>query len=309
MQQADVRALMSKIESAQIERHVRYLAEDPLPRRTLNFTLPGHSKCTLYEADDYIRGELEGWGYCVEMEACQVQAFRRDPTKPKSSQYSPPKPEDPWYTAYNLYARKRGGERPEEIIVIVSHKDSQSWVASPGANDNAIGTAANLELARVLAEVQTRRTIWMLWCNEEHTPWTSVTAAECARRRGDQITAVFNLDGLGRKSPKDMAARRMTNVSLYTTDEGERLADLMAEVNELYGIGLEQSKYKRPRPGDDDGSFVKAGYSAAIMNIGSYPYADPCYHCECDVADNCDFENAALAAKATVAAIMHIDAS
>ncbi len=304
MTDADIRRLMQAVDAANLERHVRYLAEDPLPRRTLNFTLPGHDKCTLYEADDYIAGQLAAWGYDVEREGVQVQAFRRDRSKPKAHQYSPPSPDDPWYTAYNLYARKVGTERPDRIIVIVSHKDSQSWVASPGANDNAIGTAANMELARVLADAAVPCSIWFLFCNEEHTPWTSVTAAKRARERGDNIVAVFNLDGVGRKGYADTKASRMKNVTLFTTPEGERLADLMAEVNERFALGLEQSKYQRPRPGDDDGSFVKAGFSAAVANIGSYPYGDPCYHCECDVPANCDFENAALTARATLAAML-----
>jgi hypothetical protein len=299
--------LLEEVEAGLIAERVYYLARDPLPRRTLNFTLPGHERCTLYEADDYIVGQLEQWGYAVEREGVAVQAFRCDASKPKSSQYSPPLPSDPWYTAYNLYARKVGRERPEEIVVVVAHKDSQSWVASPGANDNAIGTACNLEMARVLAEVPTARSVWFLYCNEEHTPWTSVTAAQGSRQRGERIVAVFNMDSCGRKSYPDTRARRMMNVSLFTTPEGERLADLMAEVNERYGLGLEQSKYQRPAPGDDDGSFVKAGFPAAIMNVGSYPYADPCYHAECDVPENCDFENAALTTKATLAALLTID--
>ena len=41
---------------------------------------------------------------------------------------------------------------------------------------------------------------------------------------------------------------------------------------------LEQRAVKRPGPGDDDGSFVKAGYAAAVVNIGSWPCGDPNYH-------------------------------
>jgi Zn-dependent M28 family amino/carboxypeptidase len=300
--------VISIVDAEQMRERVYYLAKHPLPRRTLNFTLPGHEQCTLYEADAYIEGQLASWGYHVEREEVQVQAFRRDRTKPKSSQYSAPLPDDPWYTAYNLSVRKKGAELPDETIVVVSHKDSQSWCASPGANDNAIGTAGNLEMARVLAKIETRRSLWFLWCNEEHTPWTSVNAAQGARERGENLIAVFNMDSLGRKDPEDTRAGRMKNVSLYTTPEGEALADLMAEMNERYGLGIEQRKHQRHAPGDDDGSFVRAGYGAAIMNVGSYPYADPCYHAECDVPENCDFVNAALVVQATIAAILTLDA-
>jgi hypothetical protein len=300
-------ALMSEVDAELIRAHVHYLAQDPLPFRKVNYTLPGHAKHTLDEADDYLQAQLGSCGYAVETEPVPVQAFRCDATKPKSSQYSPPLPEDPWHTAHNLYAKKTGSEQPDEIIVVISHKDSQSWVDSPGANDNAVGTAANLEIARVLANYDNRRSLWFVYCNEEHVPWTSVTAAENARARGDNIVAVFNLDSLGRKSQADHDARVMANVTLYTTPEGERLADLMAQVNDEYALGLQQRKHQRPGPGDDDGSFVKAGYGAAIMNLGSYPYADPEYHTEGDTPDRVDVANALLAAKATLAAIVKVD--
>jgi len=301
--------LMQQLDLSLIRERLTHLAQDPLPFRKVNYTIPGHSKHTLDEADDYLQAQLESCGYAVEKEGVPIQAFRCDATKPKSAQYSPPAPEDPWTTAYNLYAKKTGTEHPAEIIVVISHKDSQSWVDSPGANDNAIGTAANLEIARVLAGVASKRSIWFVYCNEEHVPWTSVTAANKARERGDNIIAVFNLDSLGRKSQADHDARIMANVTLYTTPEGERLADLMAEVNEDYAIGLQQRKHARPAPGDDDGSFVKAGYGAAIMNLGSYPYADPEYHTEEDKPERVDLPNVLLTARATLAAILRVDES
>ena len=150
--EASIRGLIKAVDPERMSKHLFYLAKDPLPYRKLNFTLPGHQKNTLYEADDYLAGKLESWGYRVEREGVRVQAFRRDTSKPKNAQYSPPKPEDPWYTAYNLYAEKKGRSRPEKIIVVCAHKDSQSWIDSPGANDNAIGTVGVLEMACVLAE-------------------------------------------------------------------------------------------------------------------------------------------------------------
>ena len=191
-----------------MSKHLFHLAKDPLPFRKLNFTLPGHAKNTLYEADDYIAAQLQAWGYTVEREGVQVQAFRRDTTKPKNAQYSPPKPEDPWYTAYNLYAEKKGRSHPEKIILVCAHKDSQSWIDSPGANDNAIGTVGVLEMACVLAKYDSECTIRFLWCNEEHTPWTSKTAAQNAKERGDNIVAVFNTDGIGVKPAEQTAAGR-----------------------------------------------------------------------------------------------------
>jgi len=304
---AAIRGLMGSVQADRMSQHLFHLSKDPLPFRKLNYTLPGHEKCTLHEADDYLAGRLEACGYRVQREGVQVQAFRRDTTKPKQHQYSRPMPEDPWYTAYNLYAEKPGRARAAEIIVVLAHKDSQSWIDSPGANDNAIGTVGVLELACVLAEYPSQRTIRFLWCNEEHTPWTSVTAAQNAKARGDRIVAVFNLDGIGAKPDEQTAAGRKTNVTAYTEPAGERLAQLMNAVNDRFAIGLEQRAVQRSGPGDDDGSFVRAGFGAAVVNIGSWPYGDPHYHGEGDMPEHVDVANAALTVQATLAAVLTLD--
>jgi len=191
--------------------------------------------------------------------------------------------------------------------MILAHKDSQSWIDSPGANDNAIGTVGVLEMARVLADYTPESTFRFLLCNEEHTPWTSRTAAQNAKSRGDNIVAVFNLDGIGAKTSEQTAAGKKTNVTVYTKPEGKRLADLMADVNTRYSIGLEQRTAKRSSPGDDDGSFVLAGYPAAVINIGSFPYGEPNYHVEGDIPETCDIKNAAMTVQATLAAVVTLD--
>jgi hypothetical protein len=99
----------------------------------------------------------------------------------------------------------------------------------------------------------------------------------------------------------------VTAVTAYTEPEGKRLAKLMAYVNTRYSIGLEQRTAKRPRPGDDDGLFVLAGYPATVINIGSFPYGDPNYHAEGDIPETCDTENAAMTVQATLKAVVTID--
>jgi len=309
MAEEAIRETIGRLDAGRIRRDVFYLARDPLPYRKLNYALPGHEKCTLYEADEFIVQELEAAGWQVEREGVRVQAFRCDPSKPKAHQYSPPRPEDPWYTAYNIYARRQGSRWPEQFIYVLAHKDSQSWVDSPGAYDNAVGTAANLETVRVLADYEPQRTICFLFCNEEHTPWTSVAAARGCRERGENVVAVLNQDGLGAKGLEDLSTGRKVHTTAYTVDEGKWLADLMSEVIEDYGIALSQSVRKRERPGDDDGSFVKAGYPAAVHNGGSAAAGYPDYHRETDTPEKVDFDNVCMAAQAALAAILEIDRS
>ena len=300
-------SLIKRVDPTQISRNLFHLSKNPLPYRKLNYCLPGHTKSTLHEADDFLHTQFESYGYQVEREAVRVQAFRCDESKPKAHQYSMPHEEDPWYTAYNIYARKPGTSRADEVIVYLAHKDSQSWVDSPGAYDNCVGTVALIEMARLLSDYPSERSIWFLLCNEEHRPWTSVTAAENARDRGDHLVAVFNTDSLGGKPQADIDAGRKTNVTLYTEADGERFADLMAEVNRAYGIGLLQRKQQRTSPGDDDGSFINAGFPMAVVNVGSSPYADPSYHTEEDIPESVDIENVCMSVQASLAAGLRVD--
>lgn len=196
---------------------------------------------------------------------------------------------------------------PAEIILLVAHKDSQSWIDSPGAYDNAVGTVTILELARVVARLAPRRTIRFLWCNEEHRPWTSIAAAASAKQRGDKLIAIFNVDSIGGKPQAAIDAGKKTNVSLYTTPDGQRLAERVTQANVKYQIGLQQRTQQRPHPGDDDGSFVKAGFPAAIANLGSFPYDDPNYHDLGDTAERVDIVNVHMAAKAILAAVLQTD--
>ncbi len=302
-----VPSLIQQVEEDCLRSHLYHLAKDPLPYRKVNHTVSGHRQHTLAETDAWIGAHLHSYGYAVEREACPVQAFGFDANKPKQHSYADPPPGTPVHTAYNLYARKRGRSAPEEIILLLAHKDSQSWIDSPGAYDNGSGTVAILEIARVLGSYPSERSLWFLFCNEEHEPWTSVTAAQNAKARGDNLVAIFNVDSVGGKSDQEIAAGLKPNVTLYTTPEGKRLTDLMAAVNEAYGIGLAQRAHLREFPNDDDGSFVKAGFGCAVANIGSFPYEDAQYHLEGDIPERVDFENVRMAAQATLAAVVWLD--
>ena len=297
--------LTSKVDKKRISKGVYYLAKDPLPRRVLNWPVPGHTISSLEEADIWILKQLKRSGYKPESDSTRVHAFGRDLSKPLAHQYTSPPENAPWYTANNILVRKQGTDSPDELIIIVAHKDSQSWIASPGANDNAIGTCGALELAIVLKKYQPKHTFLFIFCNEEHTPWTSVTAAEAIKASGVKVLAVINLDGIGVKTLSQ--AGLLTNVTRYTTPEGEKLADMMAMLNTRHALGLQQTKFLSSRPGDDDGSFINAGFPWAVLNIGSMPYGDPNYHTEEDTADKVDFENAKVTVQLTLAALLYLD--
>jgi hypothetical protein len=99
----------------------------------------------------------------------------------------------------NLEASVPGSVRPDQIVVIGAHYDTVR--GSPGANDNASGVAALLEIARSLAGAKTGRTLrFVAFYNEElgqgAEHGSRLYAAAC-RRRGDDIVAMICLETIG----------------------------------------------------------------------------------------------------------------
>ena len=299
--------MIAEVSPERLRHDLFYLSEDPLPFRKVNYTRPGQEKSTLDEADDFIEQQLSAAGYAVQKTAHQVRPFRCDSTKPLHHWYAKPADDDPWYRAFNIEAERVGSDRPDEIIVLVAHKDSMSWIASPGAHDNAVGTVANLEIARLLAAHSPRRTIRFLFCNEEHTPWTSKFAADAAAERGDHIVAVFNQDSLDGKSDNDMARAVPKHVVAHSTPEGKVLAERLEQANTRYHVGLDLTLAFKERVNDDDGMFIKAGFPHTVMNVGSFPYEDSQYHLEGDVPERVNIDNLRRSAQLVLAAVLEID--
>jgi hypothetical protein len=91
-------SLSAKVDKERIRKAVYYLAQDPLPRRVLNWSIPGHSLSSLEEADAWIMQQLKSSGYKPETDETKVRAFGRDLSKPIHHQYARPPEDSPWFT-------------------------------------------------------------------------------------------------------------------------------------------------------------------------------------------------------------------
>jgi subtilisin-like proprotein convertase family protein len=104
----------------------------------------------------------------------------------------------------NVIARITGTKYPNQKIVIGAHYDNILWPINPqpldtvhGADDNASGTAALLEMARLCAGISFEYTIeFAAWDNEEVPPylWGSRAYADTAYMHGDSIRFYINMD-------------------------------------------------------------------------------------------------------------------
>ena len=101
----------------------------------------------------------------------------------------------------NLIATREGGTRRNEILLLGAHYDSV--VGSPGANDNASGVAALLEISRMFQGLEPALTVRFVAFVNEEPPFFSTgqqgsrVYAQAARRRGDDIRLMASLETIG----------------------------------------------------------------------------------------------------------------
>jgi hypothetical protein len=96
------------------------------------------------------------------------------------------------YSGRNIIATQLGKTNPDDIYIICAHYDS---VDDYCVDDNASGTAAVLEIARVLSTQCFDNTIiYALWDEEEDGLVGSRYYANAAGVKGDNILGVLNLD-------------------------------------------------------------------------------------------------------------------
>lgn len=101
----------------------------------------------------------------------------------------------------NLEVTCRGRGRPDEIILVGAHYDSVP--GSPGANDNASGVAALLEISRALPGAAPLRSVRCVAFVNEEPPFFltddmgSRRYARAARAAGDDIRLMLSLETIG----------------------------------------------------------------------------------------------------------------
>jgi acetylornithine deacetylase/succinyl-diaminopimelate desuccinylase-like protein len=108
-------------QAQRLRTHVEQLASDIGERNVFRPT-------SLQAAASYVEHEWEHQGYAVERLAYDVSGVR----------------------CLNLEITRSGGARDREILLLGAHYDTVT--GSPGANDNASGVSALLEISRLFAK-------------------------------------------------------------------------------------------------------------------------------------------------------------
>ncbi len=99
-------------------------------------------------------------------------------------------------SARNVVARRIGTTHPESALVLGAHYDTVA--ASPGADDNASGVAAVLEMARVFASVSVASTLeFVFFAGEELGLLGSRAYARGAAEEQRELLGAISLDMIG----------------------------------------------------------------------------------------------------------------
>ncbi|MEP6568896.1 MAG: M28 family metallopeptidase [Acidobacteriota bacterium] len=188
------------------------------------------------------------------------------------------------------------GKQPESVgrtYIVSGHYDSMctsptdATCDAPGANDDASGTAAVLEMARVMAKYDFDATIiFMAVAGEEQGLLGSIYAAEQAKQKGIDVEAMFTNDiigsSLGGNGVRDPHTVRVFSEGVPSNEKPEeatvrrgvggendsaprQLARFIKETGERYVPGMRvMMVYRRDRylRGGDHISFLERGFAA-----------------------------------------------
>jgi hypothetical protein len=138
-----------------------------------------HNQAALTDACDYLHGQLRRAGYDVKDQPYDSKGMNVN----------------------NIEVTLLGSKRPDDVIVIGAHYDTDA--KSPGADANASGCAAVLSIARAMAGRPCERTIRFVLFGTgagvmagDSRSGAAYYARE-AKKRGDHILAMLSLDSIG----------------------------------------------------------------------------------------------------------------
>lgn len=199
--------------------------------------------------------------------------------------------------AYNVvgFVEGKDPELKDEIIILGAHydhigegKEVNGDIIANGANDNAAGTVAVVELARHFAEIKDnkRSLMFILFSAEEMGLRGSKHAAEKLKDEGVDLYAVLNFEMLG------VPMERKEYLAYITGFEMSNLAGKFNEYSseEVLGYLPQAEEYKLFQRSDNYPFYQE--FKIPAQTISSFDFTNyEYYHHVSDEAGNMDFEH------------------
>ena len=189
---------------------------------------------------------------------------------------------------WNVVAAVEGTARPDRVIVVGGHYDSvvygpgtNPYEWAPGADDNASGTVATLEMARIVAQNPLPITvIFAAFAQEEQGLIGSDYLAQYLHNQNTALELMINSDMISYNP------NLSSDVRIYGDPTAMDYINLMMEVADTYTYL--NPVYMNQAPNSDHYSFYQWGYDA-IMAHEPYVQYHNTYHSDYDVVDSLDF--------------------
>jgi hypothetical protein len=228
-----LRAMLREIDARRVQRDIHALVGFGTRHTLSSQTDPNRG---IGAARDWIYDQLQGY----------AAASSGRMTVVKQSFVQPPGPRNPAaVTVTNLVATLRGTqpESADRVYVVSGHYDSRCTDVldftcdAPGADDDASGVAAVLELARVMAKRPFDATIvFMAVAGEEQNLFGSTFFAAQAKAQNMDVEGMFTNDIIG-SSTNDQGKRDPFTVRLFS--EGVPTSETPAQAALRQSIGGE----------------------------------------------------------------------
>lgn len=184
-------------------------------------------------------------------------------------------------TSYNTVAEIPGTDKADEVIMLGGHLDS--WHASTGATDNAIGCAIMMEAARILKTlgVRPRRTIRVaLWSGEEGG--LNGSQAYVKEHFGSFENPKPGYEKLGGYFNIDSGTGRVRGAGVFGPKEAaEILRDILKPFKDDGVVGAVAVR-SRALGGSDHTSFTHAGLPGIGMGQDPIEYGTHTWHTNFD---------------------------
>jgi aminopeptidase YwaD len=210
----------------------------------------------------------------------------------------------------NIVIEKTGTEFPDNKIVVGGHYDSVA--AGPGINDNGSGIAALLEIARILSDFNTKKSLIIIFFTGEEDGFQgSRIWAQEASANNMQIDLMFNLDMFGGISNRNGEPYTMTSITCER-DEGNStptndaaswaVTDTLAMFTNTYTSidAVIDYAYSSDYMVFEQEGYVITGYYEYV------PEGNPYYHRATDILSNMDVDYLYQAVRGAVTFTAHM---
>ncbi len=166
----------------------------------------------------------------------------------------------------NIVATKVGTTYPSRIYIIGAHYDSVN--AGPGADDNASGTAAVLEIARILSQYDSESTIRFIAFDMEEQGLIG-SSEYVADHQSEDIRRMISLDMVAYDTGTN-------NCNIYGRTASNPIKNELAAAVAEYSGGLTYT-IGGDTPYSDHAPFEEAGFQACLL-IEYLVWSNPYYH-------------------------------